>query len=152
MLHLIEAYKMPLHPHLLIFPMQINRHQASSLILTSVLTVNLCLQYRRPVSLRYSKYEKYSNVYSHYHNIFRLLFIYTMCRSCASGSGDHSSTVRPILSRANVIELTQDSSIHPVLPAINLNSNTPMDTSTHKGLKPSDLLHSTLVFRPSAIL
>lgn len=75
-----------------------------------------------------------------------------MCNSCASGRGGHGSTVRPILPRANLIGLTQDSRLHPVLPAININSNIQVDTSTNKGTKPSDLLHSTLVFRPSVIL
>ncbi len=40
----------------------------------------------------------------------------------------------------------------PVLPTINLNSNTPVDTNTHRGIKPSGLLRSTLAFHPAASL
>ena len=104
MLHLTEAYKMPLHPHLLTFPIQSNIHQASSLILNIVYLLPICAyKYKRHVSVCHQKYEIILT--STVINIvrFHLLIIHIMCYECEKGRSHHSHTVGLVFIMANLI-------------------------------------------------
>lgn len=144
------AYKMSMHPHLLNLS-QNNKYIPSFVTRSQVclLAIKLCLQDKKHVSLYHQKYESILKSTVIILQTYHPLFLYTMYSQYNSRS-HQTSNVRFIFNMVNIIEVTPDPRIHPVFAIINLNSNTPMHTNTHRGTKPSGLLHLIQVIRQTA--